>query len=131
MRWPLLVLLTATAAGCSRTAGNPPFMDGPAAIAAGRVLYQTNGCAVCHGETGRGDGSLAATLQPPPRDFQQPESFRVRRTVADVAAAIAKGIPSEAAGMPAYAHLDEMSRQQLASYVLSLGDEVAHGSKPR
>ncbi|MFQ5879061.1 MAG: CopD family protein [Dehalococcoidia bacterium] len=38
-------------------------------IAIGRTLY-LNSCAVCHGETGQGDGPLAETLEVPPADFR-------------------------------------------------------------
>ncbi len=34
----------------------------------GRALFAEN-CAVCHGETGRGDGPAAAGLTPPPNDL--------------------------------------------------------------
>lgn len=34
----------------------------------GRALFAEN-CAVCHGDTGRGDGPAAEGLQPPPSDL--------------------------------------------------------------
>jgi mono/diheme cytochrome c family protein len=36
--------------------------------AAGKVLFTTN-CATCHGDSGKGDGVLGASLPVPPRDF--------------------------------------------------------------
>ena len=37
-------------------------------IARGRVLFQNN-CTICHGESGKGDGPAAATLQIPPANL--------------------------------------------------------------
>lgn len=38
--------------------------------ALGRRTYVAN-CASCHGGSGRGDGTMGRSLQPPPRDFTQ------------------------------------------------------------
>ncbi|MCH2169999.1 cytochrome c [Myxococcota bacterium] len=46
-------------AGTSSAAGD---------AAAGKVKYDMF-CASCHGPTGKGDGPVAAAIQPPPRDF--------------------------------------------------------------
>ena len=40
--------------------------------AAGKTTFTTN-CATCHGDTGKGDGPVGATLNPPPRDFTKGE----------------------------------------------------------
>ena len=50
------------------SSGNPvkPTSE---SIAVGRSLFLRN-CSVCHGDTGRGDGPLAATLDVPPTDFR-------------------------------------------------------------
>lgn len=68
-------------------------------IAAGASLYRAN-CAPCHGESGRGDGPLAAQLTPRPRDFtarlfgggDRPEDLYLR---------VAAGVPPT---MPAFGH---------------------------
>ena len=112
--------LSALLLACGGAAAGDAATDG-AAFAVGRELYRVHGCAVCHGEHGRGDGPVGRTLRPPPRDFQRPEPFRAPRTVAGFAAVIATGGGTPSSGMPAFAHLDDASRQHLARFVLSLG----------
>lgn len=122
------VLLGAALSAVMVACGGAPAGDAAAtdaaAIAAGRELYRVHGCAVCHGEHGRGDGPVGRTLRPPPRDFQRPETFRAPRTVAGVAAVIAIGGGTPSSGMPAFAHLDDASRHHLARFVLSLGERT-------
>ena len=54
----------------------------------GPVVYQVF-CASCHGPEGHGDGSSAATLRPPPRDFAArpwrfgPSPDAIRRVILD------------------------------------------------
>jgi mono/diheme cytochrome c family protein len=49
------------------SAGNP-VASTPESIERGRMLFMNN-CSQCHGETGRGDGPLAATLPIPPANL--------------------------------------------------------------
>ena len=49
------------------SAVNPIPPDG-ASVSAGREIYEAE-CVSCHGPAGRGDGPLAATLDPPPLDL--------------------------------------------------------------
>lgn len=57
-RVTLVALLTLLASAC---AGRVPEESGA-------MLYRRN-CAPCHGESGRGDGPVAANLCPPPPDL--------------------------------------------------------------
>ncbi len=41
----------------------------------GQKIFSTK-CAACHGETGKGDGPLAKTFDPKPRDFCLPEFWQ-------------------------------------------------------
>ena len=45
-----------------------PIPPDDASVSAGREIYEAE-CVSCHGPAGRGDGSLAATLDPPPLDL--------------------------------------------------------------
>ena len=83
----------------------------------GRVLYATNGCGACHGQEGKGDGPIAKTLTPPPRD--EP---------AAIAKTIAEGLKRDGGQMQSYAFLTESERFRLAEYVLSLRAPPAQGA---
>ena len=41
----------------------------------GRAVYGTN-CAICHGESGKGDGPRAAEFQPAPTNFTAPQAMQ-------------------------------------------------------
>lgn len=45
-----------------------PFPPTPESLETGQQIYSQN-CQMCHGNTGRGNGPLAATLNPPPADL--------------------------------------------------------------
>ncbi len=47
-----------------------PFVDDGESLAAGAVLYASN-CAICHGETGEGDGPAAPGLEVAPSDLHE------------------------------------------------------------
>jgi mono/diheme cytochrome c family protein len=127
--------LAAGAAACDR----PPL---PTAKE-GRTLYAENGCASCHGPGGRGDGAVARTLDPRPRDFQDVAAFKRGFDVDAIARTLATGILLPAApatgatgapshhqqGMPKFDHLSEVERQSLALYVISLHDPARQGAR--
>jgi copper transport protein len=66
-------LSLATAAALYPTGGDVvlanPVPRTPASVARGQELYQQN-CVICHGLNARGDGPLAATLNPRPADLR-------------------------------------------------------------
>ena len=109
LRWALAAL----AAGCAGESD-----DDKGAVEQGKALFTRNGCAVCHGPDGRGDGQIAATLQPPPRDFRDPAAYKNGHSEAAIARTIQKGMPSTS--MPGYAHLSAEERAQIAAYIRSL-----------
>lgn len=95
----------------------------------GRLLYATNGCGACHGQQGKGDGPIAKTLTPPPRDFRDGEAFKNGADIASVARTIATGFTRDGGQMQAYGHLTEGERQRLAEYVISLREQPAQGDR--
>ena len=62
----LVLLIPASAFSAPVTEKYVPLPT-PIAIEEGRVLYQENGCPMCHGDQGRGDGPLASGLSNKPR----------------------------------------------------------------
>lgn len=109
----------------------------------GRALYAENGCASCHGAEGHGDGTVAPTLDPRPRDFRDVAAFKRGFEVEAIARTLATGILVEAApatgasgapqhhqqGMPKFDHLTETERQSLALYIMSLHNPTRQGAR--
>lgn len=112
-------LLTVTMA-CAPEPARPRTF-GAAEIAKGQALFETNGCPACHGHEGHGDGQLARTLTPTPRDFRHPDAFKGPRSIDAVATVIARGLPAFPTPMPALNTLDQETRELIAAYVLSIG----------
>lgn len=90
----------------------------PVADKRGHQLYMTNGCAVCHGDQGRGDGRIANTLRPPPRDFRDLAHYKKGASVEQIAETIARGIGGTS--MPGYAHLSSQDRLTIARHIVFL-----------
>jgi len=98
----------------------------------GQMLYQSNGCATCHGASGRGDGPLASKLGAAPANLQDLGHFKNGAGEEQIARTLAQGIvdPALAAAqqhhehhelaMPKFDHLSETQRRSIALYVISL-----------
>ncbi len=91
-------------------------------VEVGKKLYRDHGCALCHGQGGLGDGRMARSLDPPPRDFTKSE-FTLGRTVDAVAEAIRTGAGGRGS-MPGYGHLSESDRRALAEFIVSLAEQA-------
>jgi len=112
----------------------PGCSTGPTA-SKGKELYDSNGCASCHGREGHGDGTIARTIEVPPTDFRHPETFVRGSTPDAIAETLAEGIAVHLAApatlkqshhllvMPQFSHLSEDERHSLALYVLSISKE--------
>ena len=82
----------------------PPDRSG-----SGEALYRTH-CVACHGERGRGDGPLAASLSPPPADLSRSLALPVV-TDAFILWAIEEGGERYGSAMPAFG--DRLTRNQI------------------
>jgi len=70
-----------------------PLPDSPKIVEKGKVLYRGKGtCVNCHGTTGGGDGPVAASLNPSPRNFQH-HGFWRHRTEGEIFWVIKYGSP--------------------------------------
>ena len=90
----------------------------------------SNGCATCHGPDGHGDGRIASSLDPRPRDFRDSSAFKNGTSAVAIARTIAEGIPGGGA-MPIFDHFTEWERGSLALYISSLREPSQRSkSKP-
>jgi mono/diheme cytochrome c family protein len=116
-----------------------PKTAAPAATEAvldkGRDLYLEK-CAVCHGDSGGGDGPYANQTPFLPRDFRQ-GIFKIRSTPtgslptdADLFRTITRGVPG--GGMPGMLELSEEERWALVRYTqeLTVADEADERREP-
>lgn len=113
LRWGSLALLIA-AATLARSAKPPP--RSPAMLELGKTTYSIY-CISCHGEHGAGDGSVAQTLNPRPRNFAT-DRFKQGSRVTQIFETLGKGVPGTA--MTKFTNLSEDERWAVAWYVLEL-----------
>lgn len=90
-------------------------------IQKGQALYKKYGCAVCHGRNGHGNGQIARTLNPRPRDFHDPKTYKFGRSIEAVSRTILKGTINERGmGMPGYPQIKEDERKTIATFIVSM-----------
>ena len=114
----LSVLVAVFVTGCGADGESDKTND---ELATGMALFIRNGCAVCHGNVGRGDGPVASSLEPPPRDFRDRASYKKGRGVGAISETIKLGVPKSA--MPSYPHIVPADRRLLALFIKSLQNE--------
>lgn len=96
-----------------------PIEASTESLAAGEQLYATN-CAVCHGETGEGDGPGAAGLQKPPANLH--ETHVQENSDGALFYIISHGKPDTP--MPAWDNiLDEEQRWHVVNYLRTFEEE--------
>lgn len=87
----------------------------------GATVFQAQ-CASCHGATGRADGPLAASLDPPPIAFVDRERAASRSVMA-LYQAVSQGVSGTS--MPAFGTLSEEERWAVALYAGTLSHDEA------
>jgi len=87
----------------------------------GKKLYVSNGCAACHGVTGRGDGPAAAALNPKPRNYREIFAYVKGFSVAEISQTIFDGVPGTA--MIGFAGINAADREKIAKYVVFLQNQ--------
>lgn len=103
---PALLLVVAIASGTA----------GCSAADRGHQLYGERGCAVCHGQGGRGDGPAAKRLDTPPLDLTDVRSYRQGASQDQIAASIRNG----SGAMPAFRDLTGPEAADIAAWIVSL-----------
>jgi mono/diheme cytochrome c family protein len=82
----------------------------------GKVAYEQN-CAACHGSSGQGDGTQAASLAVRPASWSSDPSRLAQLSAEDIVAVVIEGKQTH----PSFADkLDDSQRYQVAAYVRSL-----------
>jgi copper transport protein len=90
-----------------------PFPPDTVSIAQGRAIYEAN-CVSCHGQSGRGDGPLAASLRPRPADFRV--HMAAGHTDGELFTWLSRGVPGTA--MPGFeSQLSEAERWHTVNYI--------------
>ncbi len=84
-----------------------------------REIFMGKGtCFNCHGEKGRGDGELATSFSPPPRNFTIP-AWQEVRTDGEIFWVITNGTES---GMPPFGDmLSDEEKWELVNYIREIG----------
>lgn len=112
--------LAFTLAGCGGESGGSASSTPAATGPDGKKLFSTN-CAVCHGETGHGDGAGAAALAVKPRNLTtEPYKYvdiagHNGNEIDALMGYIKVGRPEN--GMPPFGHLPEDQIRALAKFV--------------
>ena len=130
-RWGQFGFLAILLFSCTSHAPPPSAVEG-------RSLYESTGCASCHGRTGAGDGPLAAKVPAKPIDLHVSALFKRGASVDEIARTLGEGIAIDHSNpelhrthhelvMPKFDHLTETERRSIALYVISLFTDVDHG----
>ena len=96
-------------------AGKPPKRSAQL-VERGKEVYQVH-CIACHGARGEGDGTVAATLNPRPRNFRT-EKFAQGSSVRQIFATLGTGVPGTS--MARFPPLSDDDRWAVAWYVVEL-----------
>jgi high-affinity iron transporter len=101
-------------------AGKPELS--PQILDKGKAAYAQT-CQTCHGDKGDGMGPTGKYLNPKPRDFSKPASFKNGHSVDKIFDTFAHGL--KGTGMSPYDYLPEADRWAIAYYVQSFAPKAA------
>ena len=103
------------------------------AVGPGKAIYD-NKCAHCHGAEGKGDGSGAQRLSPPPRDFTRGQ-YKIRSTESrelptddDLFRIVTDGMPGTS--MPGWPGLSDEERRAVVAYIKTFSKHFERATAP-
>lgn len=125
MKYQWIVAFSVLLCACQQTPEQTPTPQpqqvSAAEVEQGQAFFKRYGCAVCHGKEGRGNGQIARTLDPRPRDFHDPSAYKFGQSIEAIARTIEKGALNERGmGMPGYPQIPEAERKALAVYIVAM-----------
>lgn len=103
-------------AGFDASKVEKPWVTSEEMVAHGKKVYGSN-CAVCHGDSGMGDGAAGKALTPPPRNFVEGK-WKKHGDSIDIYGVIADGLPGTS--MASFAHLPSADRWALVHFIRSI-----------
>ena len=115
------LLLLGLGAGCGKQSQGDAGQDDP--VAQGRKVFMDNGCNVCHGPEGRGDGPVARNLTPKPRNFSELAAYKRGPGLEEIEETIENGLNMGQGVMPAFPNINPEDRHYLALFIQSLQPE--------
>lgn len=93
-----------------------PWVSTPELVTYGAKVFKTN-CAMCHGDTGKGDGAAGAALNPKPRNLVEGKWTQGEGAIAHFKV-LQNGI--KGTSMAAYGHFKPADRWALVWYIDSI-----------
>jgi mono/diheme cytochrome c family protein len=97
----------------------------PDLIGKGRDLFRAN-CSSCHGDDGQGDGPVAITLNPKPRNFHSLAGWTNGSKISQIYKTLQDGVPGT--GMASFSYMPPLDRFALIHYARSFATGPVDGA---